>query len=256
MLADFGQCYWRLELPVLVQRDPEARQPAGLLTRAPGVASAGNPVDRCWLRGAGCHADPDDGFLAAVVVDHDVTGLHQGHQNIAGRRYASACCRRSFEVCADVIAAGYLHPDVLARFALPPVTRPLLSGLNNGRRECLRQAGCVAGPEAGNIDAQPDALGGIASFGRIGRLGDLGLCSTQSASQGIRVRFQREPDRRLDQSAVCLWHAQVLRVPRVNQSIDQNRIEPAQPGQQDSQHPVVVRVPWRPCCPTFRSGFP
>ena len=144
MPTDLGQCHRRLEQPVLVQRDPKARQPARLLTRTPGIASAGNPVDRCWLSGAGCHADPDDGLLAAVVVDHDVTGLHQGHQDIAGRRHATACCRRSLEIGADVIAAGYLHPYVLANATFPPVTRPLVNVQNDGRRESLRQAGGVA----------------------------------------------------------------------------------------------------------------
>ena len=33
---------------------------------------------------------------------------------------------------------------------------------------------------------------------------------------------------------------------RVNQRVDQNRIELAQPGQHDCQHMIVVRVPWRP----------
>jgi hypothetical protein len=111
--TDFGQCDRRLKLLVLVQRDPKARQPTWLLTCAPGVASAGNPVDRCRLGGAGRDADRNDGLLAAVIVDHDVAGLHQGHQGIAGRDSASACCRRSFEIRADVLAAGRAKCDCL-----------------------------------------------------------------------------------------------------------------------------------------------
>jgi hypothetical protein len=87
--------------------------------------------------------------------------------------------------------------------------------------------------EAGNVKTEPDALGGITAFGGIRRLRDLGLSCTQVASQGTRVRLQREPDRRLDEPAVCLRQTQVLRVPRVNQRIDQDRIERGQPGQQD-----------------------
>jgi hypothetical protein len=49
-----------------------------------------------------------------------------------------------------------------------------------------------------------------------------------------------------DEPAVRFRQTQVLRVPRVNQRIDQNRFERAQPGQQDRQHTVVVRVPRRP----------
>ena len=106
--------------------------------------------------------------------------------------------------------------------ALPPVTRPLLNVQNDGRSERLRQAVGVAGQEARNIDAEPDALGGIASLGRIRRLRNLGLRCTQAASQGIWVWFQREPERRVDEPAVCLGQTQVLRVPRVDQRIDQN----------------------------------
>ena len=247
--------YRGLELPVLVQRDPQARQPARLFARAPGVASAGNPVDRCWLSRAGCHADPDDGLLAAVVVDHHVAGLHQAHQVVAGGGYASAGCRRGLEVRADVIAAGYLHPHVLAGFALPPVTRPVLGALSDGRRKSLRQAARVSWLEAWHANAEPDALGGITALGRIRCLRDLGLRCPQAAPQGLRVRFQREPDRRLDESAVCLGQAQVLGVPRVNQRIDQNRIELAQPGEQDCQRPVVVRVPWCPAARTAAAAF-
>jgi hypothetical protein len=43
------------------------------------------------------------------------------HQVVAGRGNASARCRRSLEIRADVIAVGYLHLYVLARFVLPPV---------------------------------------------------------------------------------------------------------------------------------------
>ena len=133
MPTDLGQRDRRFELLVLVQSDPETRQPAGLLTRAPGVASAGNPVDRCWLSGAGSHADPDDGFLATVVMDHNVAGLYQGHHGVAGRSYASACCRRSLKIHADIIAAGYLHPHVLTSITLSPVHRPLIWGTGNRR---------------------------------------------------------------------------------------------------------------------------
>jgi hypothetical protein len=96
--------------------------------------------------------------------------------------HATAGCRRSLEIGADVIAAGYLHPHVLASVALPPVIGLLLSALGNGRRESLRQAGDVAKAEAGNVKTEPDALGGITTFGRIRRLRDLGLSCTQVAS--------------------------------------------------------------------------
>ena len=79
MRADFAERYRGLQRPILVQRDPQARQPARLFTRPPGVAPAGNPVDRRRLSGAGRHADPDNGLLAAVVVDHHVAGMHQAH---------------------------------------------------------------------------------------------------------------------------------------------------------------------------------
>ena len=222
---------------------------------APGVTSAGNPVDRCWLGRAGCHADPHDGLLAAVIVDHDVTGLYQRQQGVAGCRHASACCRWSLEVYSNVIAAGYLHPYVLAYFVLPPVTRRHYGGLGDGRRERLCQAGCIAYLKARNINTEPDALGGITTLSRVRRLRDLGLCCTESASQGIRIRLKREPHRRLDQPSLCLWHVQVLGVSRVHQRVDQNRIELAQPGQQDCQHPVVVRVPWRPSARHAAAAF-
>ena len=43
--------------------------------------------------------------------------------------------------------------------------------------------------------------------------------------------------------------------PRVNQCMDQNCAEPAQPGQQDRQRPVVVRVPRRPCAGHSAAAF-
>ncbi len=95
---------------------------------------------------------------------------------------ASACCGGSLEICAYVIAAGYLHPYVLGSFLLPPVTLPCLSTLNDRRRECPRQACRVVGLEVGNINAKPDALGGITAFSRIRRLRDLGLRGTQLTS--------------------------------------------------------------------------
>jgi hypothetical protein len=119
----------------------------------------------------------------------------------------------------------------------------------------LRQAVGVTGRETGNIDTKSDALGGIASLGRIRRLRDLGLRCAQAASQGIRVWFQRKPDWRLDQSAVCLGQAQILCMPRVNQCLNQNGTEHAQPGQQDSQRLVVVRVPRRPCAGHSAAAF-
>jgi hypothetical protein len=146
-------------------------------------------------------------------MDHDVAWLHQRQQDIAARRYTSACHQRSLEIRADVIAAGYLHPYVLVSCALPPVTRPLLNAHDGRSSKRLRQAVGVAGRETRNIDTEPYALGGIASLGRIRRLRDLGLRRTQTPSQGIRVWFHREPDRRLDESAVCLGQTQLLRVP-------------------------------------------
>jgi hypothetical protein len=119
----------------------------------------------------------------------------------------------------------------------------------------LRQAVGVAGREPRNIDVEPDALGGIASLGRIRRLRDLGLRRAQPPSQGIGVWFQRELDRRLDEPAISLGQAQVLRVSRVHECINQNGIEHAQPGQQDSQRPVVVRVPRRPCAGHSAAAF-
>ena len=124
-----------------------------------------------------------------------------------------------------------------------------------GSRKSLRQAACVSWLETWHTSAEPDALGGITALGRIGRLRDLGLRRPQAASQRLRVRFQREPDRRLDESAVCLGQAQVLGVSRVNQRIDQNRIELAQPGEQDCQRPVVVRIPWRPSARRAAAAF-
>jgi hypothetical protein len=179
-------------------------------------------------------------------MDHYIARLHQAYQVVAGRGHASACCRRSLEVSADVIAAGYLHPYVLADFTLPPVTRPLLGAMDYGRREGPLQTGCAVQLVARNINAEPDAFGGITTLGRIGCLRDLGLGCTKAASQGIGVWFRGEPDRRLDEPAVFLGHAQVLCVPRVHQGFGENCVDPAQPGQQDSKRPVVVRVPWRP----------
>jgi hypothetical protein len=151
-------------------------------------------------------------------MDHDIARLHQAHQVVAGRGHASACGRRSLEISADVIAAGYLHPYVLADFALAPVTRPILGAAVHRRRKSTCQSGCIAKLVARDINAEPDALGGITTLGRIGRLRDLGLGCTQAASQGIRVWYQGESDRRLDEPAVLLGQAQVLRVPRVHQA--------------------------------------
>lgn len=108
---------------------------------------------------------------------------------------------------------------------LPPVTRPTPRTLNGGRRQRLRQARRVAGLEAGNINSKPDALSGITALSRIGCLSDLGLCCAQATPQGIGVRLQGQPDRSLDKPAVQLGQAQVLRLPRVNQRVDQNRVE-------------------------------
>jgi hypothetical protein len=63
-------------------------------------------------------------------------------------------------------------------------------------------------------------------------------------------------DRRPDKPPVRIRHTQLLRITRVNQRVHQDRIKPAQPGQQDSQDPVVVRVPRRPASPTCRCGSP
>ena len=64
----------------MVQRDPEPWQPAWLLAGAPSVSSAGNPIDRRWLRDAGGHElPPTMASSAAVVVDNDVAGLYLRH---------------------------------------------------------------------------------------------------------------------------------------------------------------------------------
>jgi hypothetical protein len=128
--------------------------------------------------------------------------MYQAHQVVAGRGYAAAGCRRGLEVRADVVALGYLHPYVLARFVLPPVTRPVPGTLRGGSRKSLRQTACVSWLETWHINAEPDALGGITAPGRIGCLRDLGLRRPQAASQRLRVRFQRKPDRRLDESVL------------------------------------------------------
>ena len=87
------------------------------------------------------------------------------------------------------------------------------------------------------------------------RLRDLGLCRPQAAPQGIGVGDQREPDRRGDKPAVCLGHPQVLGVSRINQRIDQNRTQLAQPGEQDCQRPVIVRVPGDPAARATAAAF-
>ena len=83
--------------PVLGQCNPNARQPPRPLARAPGIASAGNPVGRRRFGRTGRHADPDDGLLAAVIVDHHVTGPHQRQQGelavVTPPRAADGACK-------------------------------------------------------------------------------------------------------------------------------------------------------------------
>lgn len=65
----------------------------------------------------------------------------------------------------------------------------------------------------------------------------------------------RELDRSRDESTVCLGQAQVLGAPRVNQRIDQHRIELSQPCEQDCQRPVVVRIPRGPAAQASAAAF-
>jgi hypothetical protein len=188
-------------------------------------------------------------------VDHYVSGLHRAHQVVAGCGSASTGCSRGVEICADILAPSYFHPYVLDWFLLPPVPWLILEALICGGCKNLLQAASVSWLETWHADPEPEALGGIAALGRIRCLRDFRLRHTEAESQGIRVRFQCEPDGRLDESAVCFGQAHVLGVPRIDQRVYQNPIELAQPSQQHGKRAVVVRVPWRPAARTAATAF-
>lgn len=96
------------------------------------------------------------------------------------------------------------------------------------------------------IDAQPDAFGGVAALRGAWGLPDPGLSSGHPQQQGVHVRFGSQMHGRPNQPALGFGQAQRPGMCGVDQRICHDRVELAEPLQQERQRRVVVRILQRP----------